>query len=186
MAMNFAVKLALLIAATSAISAIAMPIKNCNNTNTPIWNHTNTNTNTFWGVGYGYGYGHKNNASHVSTTHVVGGSDNWRFGFNYTDWAIKSGPFYLNDTLVFKYDPPNGTTFPHSVYLLPNYRSFENCDLRWARKIGDANAGDGEGLQFVFKRWQPHYFACGERNGLHCKAGLMKFTVWPKIPAWNY
>lgn len=30
---------------------------------------------------------------------VVGGSENWRFGFNYADWALKNGPFYLNDVL---------------------------------------------------------------------------------------
>lgn len=30
---------------------------------------------------------------------VVGGSDNWHFGFNYTDWALKNGPFYIGDTL---------------------------------------------------------------------------------------
>jgi len=30
---------------------------------------------------------------------IVGGSQNWHFGYNYSDWAIKNGPFYLNDTL---------------------------------------------------------------------------------------
>lgn len=29
----------------------------------------------------------------------VGGPVNWTFGFNYTDWALKSAPFYVNDTL---------------------------------------------------------------------------------------
>lgn len=29
----------------------------------------------------------------------VGGSQNWQFGFNYSDWAIKNSPFYINDTL---------------------------------------------------------------------------------------
>lgn len=32
-------------------------------------------------------------------TIVVGGSENWRFGINYTDWSLKRGPFYINDTL---------------------------------------------------------------------------------------
>ena len=30
---------------------------------------------------------------------VVGGSEGWRFGFNYTDWALQNSPFYINDTL---------------------------------------------------------------------------------------
>lgn len=29
----------------------------------------------------------------------VGGSQNWTFGINYADWALKNGPFYFNDTL---------------------------------------------------------------------------------------
>ncbi|KAG8364275.1 hypothetical protein BUALT_Bualt19G0111300 [Buddleja alternifolia] len=87
--------------------------------------------------------------------------------------------------MVFKYDPPNDTTFPHSVYLLPNFWSFQNCDLRRAMKIGDITAGGGGGFEFPLKRWQPYYFACGERGGVHCKDGLMKFAVWPLI-RWNY
>ncbi|KAL3515249.1 hypothetical protein ACH5RR_022151 [Cinchona calisaya] len=110
---------------------------------------------------------------------VVGGSENWHFGFNYTDWALKNGPFYLGDTLVFNYDPPNNTTFPHSVYLLPNYWSFLKCDLRWARKIADVNQGGGQGFEFVLRRWQPYYFACGESAGFHCRNGTMKFPVMP-------
>ena len=30
---------------------------------------------------------------------IVGGSYHWNYGFNYIEWAIKHGPFYLNDTL---------------------------------------------------------------------------------------
>jgi hypothetical protein len=32
-------------------------------------------------------------------TIVVGGSEGWRFGFNYTDWALQNSPFYINDEL---------------------------------------------------------------------------------------
>lgn len=32
-------------------------------------------------------------------TIVVGGSEGWRFGFNYTDWALQNSPFYINDKL---------------------------------------------------------------------------------------
>ncbi|KAF8406345.1 hypothetical protein HHK36_008432 [Tetracentron sinense] len=110
---------------------------------------------------------------------TVGGSENWHFGFNYTDWALQHGPFYLNDTLVFKYDPPNSTTFPHSVYLLPNLWSFLECDLRRAKLVANVAQGGGNGFGFVLKKLQPHYFACGERNGFHCKVGLMKFLVMP-------
>uniref|UniRef100_A0A2N9J9E9 Phytocyanin domain-containing protein n=1 Tax=Fagus sylvatica TaxID=28930 RepID=A0A2N9J9E9_FAGSY len=122
---------------------------------------------------------HPNNTQ-VSNRIIVGDSQHWHFGFNYTDWAIKHGPFYLNDTLVFKYDPPNATTFPHSVYLLPNLRSFVTCDLRRATKLANVTQGGGEGFEFLLKRpWQPHYFACGERNGFHCVNGTMKFFVMP-------
>lgn len=32
-------------------------------------------------------------------TIVVGGSQNWRYGYNYTDWALKNSPFFINDKL---------------------------------------------------------------------------------------
>ncbi|XP_057783047.1 uncharacterized protein LOC131000917 [Salvia miltiorrhiza] len=131
------------------------------------WNHSHSHPNA------------------TSNRFIVGGSENWHFGFNYTKWAINTAPFFLNDTLVFKYDPPNDTTFPHSVYLLPDFWSFKNCDLRRARKIGEVSAGGGDGFEFVLKRWQPYYFACGEHGGAHCKDGLMKFAVWPLI-RWFY
>lgn len=34
-----------------------------------------------------------------ATTKTVGGSQGWILGFNYTDWALKNCPFYINDTL---------------------------------------------------------------------------------------
>ncbi|KAL4319908.1 hypothetical protein GQ457_18G016610 [Hibiscus cannabinus] len=110
---------------------------------------------------------------------IVGGSQNWHFGVNYTDWSLKTAPFYLNDTLVFKYDPPSNTTFPHSVYLLPNLKSFLNCDLRRAKVIANPTQGSGNGFKFVLKKRKPYYLACGERNGFHCKVGLMKFATVP-------
>jgi hypothetical protein len=30
---------------------------------------------------------------------IVGGSEGWHFNFSYTGWALKNGPFYVNDTL---------------------------------------------------------------------------------------
>ena len=40
-----------------------------------------------------------NKTQEESNNIIVGGSQNWHFGYNYSDWAIKNGPFYLNDTL---------------------------------------------------------------------------------------
>lgn len=43
--------------------------------------------------------GWRQNIPQCSNKIIVGGDQKWQFGFNYTDWAIKTGPFYLNDTL---------------------------------------------------------------------------------------
>ncbi|XP_008459215.2 extensin-3 [Cucumis melo] len=110
---------------------------------------------------------------------IVGGSNQWQLGFDYTDWALKNGPFYVNDILVFKYDPPNMSTPPHSVYLLTNMRSFANCDLGKAKMLANIKQGSGDGFEFVLKDQNPYYFACGEGNGFHCKLGSMKFTITP-------
>ncbi|ESR36303.1 hypothetical protein CICLE_v10029852mg [Citrus x clementina] len=117
---------------------------------------------------------------------VVGGSDNWHFGFNYSVWAFQNSPFYVNDVLVFKYDPPNDTVFPHSVYQLPNLWSYLRCDLSRAKMIANTTQGGGDGFEFVLKRWQPYYFACGERGGFHCREGRMKFMVLPLLRRWHY
>ena len=65
--------------------------------------------NKGWGWGYGgfnysrwhHGpvYRHPNATTQGPDKINVGGSENWHFGFNYTDWSIKHGPFYLNDVL---------------------------------------------------------------------------------------
>ncbi|TYG85270.1 hypothetical protein ES288_A13G039700v1 [Gossypium darwinii] len=73
---------------------------------------------------------HPHNHTNGHKRIIVGGSQNWHFGVNYTDWSRKNGPFYINDTLVFKYDPRSNTTFPHSVYLLPHLKSFQLPQLR--------------------------------------------------------
>ncbi|XP_034682201.1 uncharacterized protein LOC117911883 [Vitis riparia] len=138
-----------------------------------------------WNSGFNHSiWGPRNNPFHPNNTRppkkfVVGGSERWRYGFNYTDWALKNGPFYINDTLVFKYDPPNSTTFPHSVYLLPNFGRFLTCDLSRAKQVATVAQGGRKGFEFVLKNLWPHYFACGEHNGLHCKEGMMKFSVMP-------
>ena len=81
------------------------------------------------------------------------------------------------------YDPPSNTTFPQSVYLLKNVGRFLACDLRNAMLVGNVTqGGGGEGLEFVLKKRKTHYFACGERAGMHCKLGLMRFMVRPLKP----
>ncbi|KAJ0077557.1 hypothetical protein Patl1_36195 [Pistacia atlantica] len=87
---------------------------------------------------------------------------------------------------VFKYDPPSSNVFPHSVYLLPNLWSYLTCDLSRAKIIANSTQGGGDGFKFVLKRWQPYYFACGERGGLHCRDGSMKFMVMPLLRRWHY
>ena len=98
--------------------------------------------------------------------------------------------FFLYDdnvvVAVFKYDPPtNDSIIPHSVYLLPNLWSFSTCDLRRATMVANVTQGGGEGFEFVLKKWQPYYFACGERDGYHCNAGQMKFFVMPLFHQWH-
>ncbi|XP_047324762.1 uncharacterized protein LOC124928568 [Impatiens glandulifera] len=143
----------------------------------------------FWGPGFNYtdGWfqGHLN-ATRGPRKIIVGGSNKWGFGFNYTDWALKNGPFYIGDSLVFKFDPPTSdpNSHPHSVYLIRTYRSFMNCDLKKAKKIAGSLDGAGQGFTFRLRTWRPHYFACGEKNGLHCNMGLMKFPVFPLISRW--
>ncbi|EEF40485.1 uncharacterized protein LOC8283277 [Ricinus communis] len=118
---------------------------------------------------------------------VVGGSANWTFGFDYTVWAFRNGPFYLNDTLVFKYDlPKDNSTHPHSVYLLPDLWSFLTCNLTEAVMIADGSQGGGNGFEFVLNKWQPYFFACGGGEGIHCNLGKMKFYVLPLLRRWHY
>lgn len=80
--------------------------------------------------------------------------------------------------VVFRYDPPNDTTRPHSVYMFQNLWSFLNCDLSQARMVGNQTQWGGDGFEFVLKRWKPLCFAWGEHDGLHCKDRLMRFSVF--------
>ena len=34
-----------------------------------------------------------------SAKKIIVGGTNWTFGFDYTNWASKNGPFYVNDIL---------------------------------------------------------------------------------------
>ncbi|KAL3645549.1 hypothetical protein CASFOL_010729 [Castilleja foliolosa] len=182
MAVKFAAVALFLVLTITSILGIAMANKNCTTGGggAPTWNHTSG--------GRVWDFWPKLNATtHSSKTITVGGlENNWRYGFNYSDWANNHGPFYFNDTLVFKYDAPNETQpFQHSVYLFKDLRSYQNCDLKRATKIADVKDGEGEGFKFVLTwkmKWpqQPwYYFACGEHDGAHCNDGGMKFAVLP-------
>lgn len=114
---------------------------------------------------------------------VVGDAARWTWGYNYTDWIIRKGPFFQNDSLVFTYDPPNATTHAHSVYLMRSLAEYQSCNLKAAKLVAGVMQGAGSGYEFVLKKRKPHYFVCGERAGLHCTAGQMKFVVKPKSSA---
>nr|GMD09900.1 uncharacterized protein LOC109164666 [Ipomoea batatas] len=121
------------------------------------------------------------NTTHTSNEITVGGPAHWQFGVNYIDWTVKNGPFFVNDTLVFKFDAPNATTHAHSVVLLPNLRAWMKCDVSKGKKLATPTQGGGEGFKYVLKKWQPYYFACGEKEGFHCNNGTMKFAVMPMM-----
>ncbi|KAE8690610.1 armadillo repeat-containing protein 6-like [Hibiscus syriacus] len=140
---------------------------------------------TGWGWRWNSTTQHPLNETQGPQKIIVGGPQNWHFGFNYSHWAFQNAPFYFNDTLVFKYDPPSNNTFPHSVYLFPDRWSYLNCNLKRAKMIANATQGDGDGFEFVLDKWSSFYFACGEHNGIHCKAGGMKFMVVPLF-RWHY
>ncbi|XVE70001.1 hypothetical protein DITRI_Ditri10aG0036600 [Diplodiscus trichospermus] len=112
-----------------------------------------------------------------AATVVVGGSENWRYGYNYTEWAANTAPFYFEDTLVFNYEK----TPAHSVYLLPNLWSYLKCDFSKAKLLANPTQGEGHGFKFVLNQWRVFYFASAEGND--CKDGLMKLIIvpWPRF-----
>ncbi|KAI3889798.1 hypothetical protein MKX03_033836 [Papaver bracteatum] len=133
-----------------------------------------------------------NNRNNKPRTINVGGSENWRFGLNQGRtqdfllgrWSVNNGPFFVKYTLVFKYEAPNATTPSHSVYLFRDYWSFLSCNLKRAKMVGNLNQGSGKGFKNFLQKFQPYFFACGERAGLHCNLGMMKFDV-VHFPRWN-
>ncbi|XP_057964978.1 uncharacterized protein LOC131155688 [Malania oleifera] len=114
---------------------------------------------------------------------TVGGLDHkWNtFGFNYARWALNL-TLHQNDTLVFQYKLPTKDTHPHSVYMFKHwdYLSFTDCNLTNAKMVADQTQGADAGFEFVLDQAAtPYLFACGERGGLHCSTGLMRFMVVP-------
>ncbi|KAL5777854.1 hypothetical protein ACOSP7_010780 [Xanthoceras sorbifolium] len=114
-------------------------------------------------------------------TVVVGGNENWRSGFNYTEWAFQNNPFYINDKLVFKYDPPSESSSAVDLYWMPDLYSYMTCDFSRAKLLADATQGSGEGFTVAMNQWRPYYFASGQGDGLYCKDGMKFFAVpWPR------
>ncbi|XP_054797288.1 uncharacterized protein LOC129302431 [Prosopis cineraria] len=113
---------------------------------------------------------------------VVGDSQGWRAGTNYTDWAIRNSPFRINDTLVFKYAAPAEGRAAQSVYVMPDLWSFVTCDFKQAKLVGSPTEGSGQGFEVQLSRRQPYYFASADANGYDCIAGLTKFVATPQHP----
>ncbi|KAJ7298630.1 hypothetical protein O6H91_Y517800 [Diphasiastrum complanatum] len=111
---------------------------------------------------------------------IVGGNSHWKFGFNYSNWALQTGPFHVGDTLVFYYKPDHvgNLTIEHNVYLFKHHKDFQNCNFSTAIEVGDPSKGK-RGFKFVLRKPRPYYFGCAARAGLHCTLGMMKFGVRP-------
>ncbi|KAH0854345.1 hypothetical protein HID58_078951 [Brassica napus] len=150
------------------------------------WGPKNTNNSGSDGSGSGWGWGGHSkgyNATYNAPRKIiVGGDKEWTYGFNYSDWASKTAPFFLNDILVFKYNPP--APFTHSVYLFSNPLSYEKCDVKKGKMIASPKQGAGNGFELVLTKMKPYYISCGEHDGAHCSNGTMKFTVMPILPRW--
>ncbi|MED6218251.1 hypothetical protein PIB30_025176 [Stylosanthes scabra] len=114
---------------------------------------------------------------------LVGGSQGWRAGTNYTQWTMQNSPFHINDTLawnaVFKYPAPNNTTAGQSVYEVTNMWSYTTCEFRGAKVLGNSHEGGGEGFKVKLNEWRPYYFASPENGASDCIAGLTKFIAIP-------
>ncbi|CAN8270812.1 unnamed protein product [Cochlearia groenlandica] len=166
-----------------------------NNTNNPGFGSNHSGSNWGWGLNNTYNPGNggpgsrwRGHSKNYNATYyngprkiIVGGDKEWTYGFNYADWASKTAPFFLNDILVFKYNPP--APFTHSVYLLQNPSSYAKCDVKKGKMIASPKQGVGNGFEFVLTKMKPYYFSCGEHEGAHCNNGTMKFTIRPIFPS---
>ncbi|KAF3559320.1 hypothetical protein F2Q69_00013946 [Brassica cretica] len=151
------------------------------------WGPKNTNSSGSGSSGSGWGWGGHSEEVYNATYNeprkiIVGGDKEWTYGFNYSDWASKTAPFFVNDILVFKYNPP--APFTPTVYLFSNPSSYEKCDVKKGNMIASPKQGTGNGFELVLTKLKPYYISCGEHDGAHCSNGTMKFTVMPILPRW--
>lgn len=79
----------LVVVASVAAPAPATAMANFNQSN-------NVNMSSYY---YGWGTRPGANCSQNSREIIVGGDSHWQFGFDYSSWAFKNGPFYVNDTI---------------------------------------------------------------------------------------
>lgn len=113
---------------------------------------------------------------------VVGGEEHWRFGFNYSAWAVEAGPFRVGDTLVFEYKPSmfNGVEVNHNVFRLHGMKAYNECSFGRGQLLANTTQGN-PGFKFTLtQRKKAVYFACSIAQGIHCNEGLMKFWVVPR------
>ncbi|KAJ4889251.1 Cupredoxin superfamily protein [Raphanus sativus] len=108
---------------------------------------------------------------------VVGGSDGWKKGLDYKEWASNNAPFYVNDVLVFKLDKTAKRR--NNVYLFQDPWSYMNCDFKNAKKIGLTHKRSGKSFKFTLRKNKPYFFASGEHDGDYCTNHNMKFTLFP-------
>ena len=68
------------------------------------WGPKNTNSSGSGSSGSGWGWGGHSEEVYNATYNeprkiIVGGDKEWTYGFNYSDWASKTAPFFVNDIL---------------------------------------------------------------------------------------
>ncbi|GKV04696.1 hypothetical protein SLEP1_g16816 [Rubroshorea leprosula] len=109
------------------------------------------------------------------STVTFGGPQHWRYGFNYTDWAIKNSPFYIQDTLGLALICSSMNT----VQCLLAAESVQIYDLRLQSSglLANPTQGKGEGFAVVINQERPCYVASGE--GDDSENGMMKFFIAP-------
>ncbi|KAJ7534409.1 hypothetical protein O6H91_13G093200 [Diphasiastrum complanatum] len=115
----------------------------------------------------------------------VGGEFGWKYGVNYTEWAMNTAPFYVGDSLGFYYKNSSlgNFTIYHNVHLLRDFEHFLNCDFSDSYEVADSSQGEG-GFEFILSELRPYFFACDAGEGFHCRNGPMKLLVMPILRSW--
>ncbi|KAJ0013990.1 mavicyanin-like [Pistacia vera] len=100
-------------------------------------------------------------ATAVAKEYIVGGDSGWTVNYDYQAWA-KDKEFHVNDTLVFKYTPPN-----HNVFKV-NGTEFNNCTVP-SSNSALSSGNDVITLSTPGNKW----YICGKGNGdkNHCQLG---------------
>ncbi|KAF8110373.1 hypothetical protein N665_0085s0098 [Sinapis alba] len=139
---------------------------------------------------------HNSSSNHSSASNNIGSSHNnhtasvlsrrkievtvWKNGFDYQEWASKHAPFHTSDVLVFKYNDKSQSKKRHNnkndVYLLPDLKSYERCDVSRGKKLV-SRGGSSSGFKLLLRKTrETYFFASGDHNGCNQH---MKFSVSP-------